>query len=511
MTYISQSSDTLPAYLRSQNIDGLEEKAGLTYGVPDPTPSRPRESRTLSSEARSRKRKRDQNELPPAPPSTPPVSVCGDHNLEDDDKNIHQHSDRAQCVTCSSQSDLSGSEMCSQASTASTLCPTQAHSSSSDKIPAALSQVKTRAAAMADAARAPSVAIQPRPVRPKPVDPFPRVIPLHGTLKHLTCSICKHSKLMSECIPALSAGELIHCSQCENFDAARTISGFRPRGVGVLKSGVVLYGEEHTEGELVGQVTSRDLMRGRRPDLLIVAGTTLKVPGTKRLVKELSKVIRPPSKEAHDSDEADDEDRLCASSKKAQPIHTIFLNNEFPTPGGLWKDTFDVWIKGDLGKFIDMVSQERIHQEELKAKRALDKIERERRKEEKLNKTAQQEKDDPSLSQTSTATTSVKLPSTPRRKKTVQTSDLPTTAKLPSIPKGKKAIKTTVPLTKVPSATTNVQKSVAKFFPISKAGTAPANIGKRSGPKLTKAPTKPKATSAAKRAPKAGAARTVAV
>jgi len=356
----------------TQNIDGLEEKAGLTYGIPGDDEiqslsslnNRSRPDPPTSPRKRNLKRKREESgsaQLPPTPRSTPPPSQSA-------------HSEPS-----NSQSELD--EPCSsQLSSVSTIIPSNCKSN----CPATpRSKPKTRADSIADA---PQASIPPRPTRAKPIDPFPRVIPLHGTLKNLSCLTCKHSVLMSDYIGELAEGEPILCPQCLSFDNARAISGFRTRGVGLLKSGVVLYGEEHNAGERVGAVTSRDLMRGRRPDLLIVAGTSLKVPGTKRLVKELSKVIKPPTRTGSDSGEEEDEqeEQESSSSKKPAPIHTIFLNNEFPAPCGFWKDTFDVWVKGNVDQFIQLVDEERKVQEELKVKKAQEKLERERKKEEKM-------------------------------------------------------------------------------------------------------------------------------
>ncbi|WAR51668.1 hypothetical protein PtB15_1B104 [Puccinia triticina] len=355
----------------TQNIDGLEEKAGLTYGIPgqDEIPNhsssntnRSRPEPPLTPGKRNLKRKRDENpeaQLPPTPRSTPPPSQRSESEP--------------------SQSQSEPDDPCSsQLSAASTI-------TSSDRKPSCpetpKSKPKTRSASAAEAAQAPAPS---RPTRSKPIDPFPRVIPLHGTLKNLSCLTCRHSVLMSDYIVKLAEGEPIHCPQCQTFDTARAISGFRTRGVGLLKSGVVLYGEEHNAGDQVGAVTSRDLMRGRRPDLLIVAGTSLKVPGTKRLVKELSKVIKPPSKTSSVSGDDDQEEEESSSSKKPPPIHTIFLNNEFPAPCGIWKETFDIWVKGNVDQFIRLVDEERQAQEELKQKKAQEKLERERKKEEKL-------------------------------------------------------------------------------------------------------------------------------
>ena len=128
------------------------------------------------------------------------------------------------------------------------------------------------------------------------------------------------------------------------------------------------------------------------PDLLIVAGTSLKVPGTKRIVREFAKACHAqdewliyssededdsstaeegPGKKrvkeakaagdkhnknrrgngaagdlADDDEDADDEepeihDPTC-------PIRTILFNYDFPNPAREWEDVFDVWIQGDL-------------------------------------------------------------------------------------------------------------------------------------------------------------------
>ncbi|KAI9624953.1 hypothetical protein H4Q26_016520 [Puccinia striiformis f. sp. tritici PST-130] len=324
----------------TQNIDGLEEKAGLTYGIPSQdeiqshssSANRSRPTPPLTPSKQNLKRKRDQSSsdqhLPPTPRSTPPPSQNTDPEPS--------HSQSELDETCSS----------SQLSTVSTITckpnPTQALSQS---------KPKTRAASAAEAAEAPA---PPRPTRAKPIDPFPRVIPLHGTLKNLR-------------------REPILCPQCQSFDHARAISGFRTRGVGLLKSGVVLYGEEHNAGDQVGAVTSRDLLRGRRPDLLIVAGTSLKVPGTKRLVKELSKVIKPLSKSS--SSVSGEEEEEEENPKK--PRRFTRSSSTMNSP-----------LHGNVDQFIRLVDEERKAQEELKEKKAQEKLERERKKEEKIRRSS---------------------------------------------------------------------------------------------------------------------------
>lgn len=126
------------------------------------------------------------------------------------------------------------------------------------------------------------------------------------------------------------------------------MSNFRSRGVGVMKPAVVLYGEPHADADLVGSITASDL-RGARPDLLLVVGTTLKVPGTQRLVSELAKVVHPSFTSQGEIDDRPVEKQL------SQP-KTVFLNAEFPTQAKKWAGLFDVWVQSDIQEFCRVLS-----------------------------------------------------------------------------------------------------------------------------------------------------------
>ncbi|PWN22171.1 DHS-like NAD/FAD-binding domain-containing protein [Microstroma glucosiphilum] len=125
------------------------------------------------------------------------------------------------------------------------------------------------------------------------------------------------------------------------------------------------------------------------PDLLIVAGTSLKVPGTKRVVREFAKAARArdgivpkgcksrhnasandnregsntpssrsrsrsrisPGEVDSDSDADSDSDEEGAredGSNPHRPIRTVLLNYDFPVPSKEWEGIFDVWIQGDV-------------------------------------------------------------------------------------------------------------------------------------------------------------------
>lgn len=220
---------------------------------------------------------------------------------------------------------------------------------------------------------------------------FPRVIPLHGSLATLSCMLCANtlhldgSPASREALNQLRAGEAVECSACSVSESMRAAAGLRPRGVGLMKADIVLYNGENSSAEQVGTCVERDILgirdpnddavpetpaetrarerrerasldcaphadansvlaaafedekpRRRRlkplpPDMLIVAGTSLKVPGTKRIVREFTKACR-----AQDA------------GKVSAPVRTLFLNYDFPTPAREWSDTFDMWLQGDL-------------------------------------------------------------------------------------------------------------------------------------------------------------------
>jgi NAD-dependent SIR2 family protein deacetylase len=216
---------------------------------------------------------------------------------------------------------------------------------------------------------------------------FPRTIPLHGTLQTLHCQICTHAFPLQEYMRFLAVGQPPQCPECASMEATRQLIGKRARGIGRLRPSVVLYNEDHKDGEGVGEVVRKDLMgaskgKGRSgADLLLVVGTSLRVPGTKRMVREFSKAVRSrgtgsPNSSGHPSP-APSPGR-SSSSEEEPSIKAIYLNLDFPVPTREWEGVFDTWIQGDAQQFAEML-QAKIG-EELEAKEIA--IERKRKREE---------------------------------------------------------------------------------------------------------------------------------
>lgn len=269
----------------TQNIDALEERAGLTFGVP-------------AFPSRTRKRKA----AIPSAPGTPSSRARG------------------------SSSERS---------------PAPSHASNSPTPGTVNSSAMTSPAST-----------------PAPTPQLPRCVPLHGTLQNLYCPTCHLTLPLStpSHLEALRLGNSLACPQCTELDGTRRLVGKRTRGVARLRPGVVLYNEPHREGEAerVGECVRRDLIglgsgqlsragstRRKRggDDLLIVAGTSLRIPGAKRIVREFAKALHP------NVDSGDDIQTRQATVK------TVYLNLEFPVPAREWDGAFDVWVQGDVQAF----------------------------------------------------------------------------------------------------------------------------------------------------------------
>ena len=150
--------------------------------------------------------------------------------------------------------------------------------------------------------------------------PWPKTVQLHGGLEKMVCSKCGH---LAEFEGALFEGpEPPPCTECEIMDTVRTVSGLRSHGVGRLRPRMVLYNEYNPDEEAIGAVSASDLRS--RPDAVIVVGTSLKVPGIRRLAKE-----------------------LCAVTRGRRGGFTAWINHD-PEPVGIeFKDSWDLVVRGE--------------------------------------------------------------------------------------------------------------------------------------------------------------------
>ncbi|PSR99438.1 DHS-like NAD/FAD-binding domain-containing protein [Coniella lustricola] len=136
-----------------------------------------------------------------------------------------------------------------------------------------------------DTALAPLATTIPLPAK----KPWPVTIQVHGGLEKMQCTKCSHvSKFDGE---LFQGPEPPLCGLCKEQDDVRTkFAGKRSHGVGRLRPRMVLYNEYNPDSEAIGSVSAADLKKV--PDAVIVVGTSLKIPGVKRLVQVLCRATR---------------------------------------------------------------------------------------------------------------------------------------------------------------------------------------------------------------------------
>lgn len=156
---------------------------------------------------------------------------------------------------------------------------------------------------------------------------WPITIQLHGSIEKMVCQKCRY-------LADLDPGQFCEadppdCAECCDRDTARLAVGQRSHGIGRMRPRMVLYNEHNPDEEAIASVMNADVKS--RPRVLVVAGTSLKIPGVRRLVKNLCTVIR---------------------SRKDGV--TMFISNE-PLPGKEFDNCFDLIVQGSTDQVAELV------------------------------------------------------------------------------------------------------------------------------------------------------------
>ncbi|KAJ2368062.1 NAD-dependent deacetylase hst3 [Coemansia sp. RSA 2610] len=150
-------------------------------------------------------------------------------------------------------------------------------------------------------------------------------VPLHGTMDHLTCQLCASAVPFAALPGGAAAGDA--CAECLQRSQAREACGRRALAAGKLRPAVVLYEELHPHGEDIARIISHDARS--RADVVLVFGTTLKVPGCRQLVR-----------------------RLAAAPRTT----TVVVNNE-PVCGRAWDGVVDYQVVGCVDEWCARVQR----------------------------------------------------------------------------------------------------------------------------------------------------------
>lgn len=112
--------------------------------------------------------------------------------------------------------------------------------------------------------------------------------------------------------------------------------------MGTLRPAIVLYDEPHPLGDDIGAMQTADMKR--KPDMLIIMGTSLKVHGFKKLVRDFAKIVKESAPSATSS---------SSSPSKKWAGRVIFVNKT--APGSEWDGIIDYHVAGETDKWVERV------------------------------------------------------------------------------------------------------------------------------------------------------------
>ncbi|KAG5353649.1 hypothetical protein C0989_003786 [Termitomyces sp. Mn162] len=169
-----------------------------------------------------------------------------------------------------------------------------------------------------------------------------RNVQLHGDIHSVRCMSCSAEyPCTSDHLAMFLQGIAPDCPECASRLEARVARSARAIRVGTLRPAIVLYDETHPLGDDIGTIQSADV--ARKPDLLIIMGTSLKVHGLRKMVKEFAKTVH-----AYGS----------SGSSTAKPWQgkVIFVNKT--PPATEWNDIIDYHVEGDTDSWVEKVIED---------------------------------------------------------------------------------------------------------------------------------------------------------
>ncbi|KAF8140627.1 DHS-like NAD/FAD-binding domain-containing protein [Boletus edulis] len=173
-----------------------------------------------------------------------------------------------------------------------------------------------------------------------------RNVQLHGDIHRVRCTLCSLDLPFTEgFLDSFNQGVAPECPECKLRSETRVARSARPLKVGSLRPAIVLYDEVHPLGDDIGLIQTQDI--ARKPDMLIIMGTSLKVHGLKKLVKDFAKAVH-----AWKTSSA----AGTAKSTKSWQGKVVFVNRT--PPGSEWEGVIDYHVSGETDTWVERVLED---------------------------------------------------------------------------------------------------------------------------------------------------------
>ena len=160
------------------------------------------------------------------------------------------------------------------------------------------------------------------------------VVQLHGDLESLRCTVCATQFTWTDNETEIfDDGFAPKCQKCSKKSDARQATGKRGLSIGSLRPNIVLYGEDHPSNSLLAPFVPFDA--ASQPEVLLIMGTSLKVFGLQKVVREFAKAIH--------------------EQKKGK---VIFVNRTRPAES-VWDGILDYFVPMDCDDWVEDLKQRR--------------------------------------------------------------------------------------------------------------------------------------------------------
>jgi len=112
-----------------------------------------------------------------------------------------------------------------------------------------------------------------------------RCILLHGTIATVRCEKCASVYMLENFLPLLKGGDSVDCPACLEKGREANASEKRARAPGRLRPNILLFNEPCSMADEIAEASSGDLDLVQNKHVLLISGTSLKIPGIKSILK----------------------------------------------------------------------------------------------------------------------------------------------------------------------------------------------------------------------------------
>lgn len=162
------------------------------------------------------------------------------------------------------------------------------------------------------------------------------VVSLHGTLSQVSCTLCKvTTEFIEEYMEHFKTGKELPCKACAEVAELRESTGRRKLRSGFLRPDIVLYNEPHPHGETIADFVRTDI--SKQPTLLLIMGTSLKISGLKKMIKDFAKSMK---------------------SRPGGENSLVVYVNKTACSRAEWQGVFDYELIGECDQWINFLQEE---------------------------------------------------------------------------------------------------------------------------------------------------------